>query len=146
MTKTPVKAEPKRIFIVEDHPVVRMGLKQLLQMDPDFEVCGEAEQVDEAIEKIRDTHPQVVLVDLALPGTNGMELIRYIKQHWVGMKTIVVSTYDETIYGPVAAEAGADYYINKQEAVDRIVEVIHSLFDPSPQDRDRKTKESHWFG
>lgn len=145
MVETPVKAERKRVFIVEDHPVVRLGMRHLL-LDADFEVCGEAERVDEAIEKIKDTHPQVVLIDLALPGVNGMELIRYVKQHWVGMKVIVVSTYDETIYGPIAAEAGADFYINKHEAVDRIVEVIHSLLKQNSEVDDKKSKESHWFG
>ena len=148
MTNQPVKTEPDRVMIVEDHPVVRMGLKQLLLIEPNLAICGEAERVDEAIAMLDDARPQVVLVDLALPGTNGIELIRHLKKNWVGVKIIVVSSYDQTIYGPIAIEAGADFYINKQEAVNQIVQTIHSILNKKPgkDADDGDGLESHWFG
>lgn len=139
------KVEPRRVFIVEDHPIVRMGLKQLLALEPDLKVCGEAERVDEAIEMIGQAHPHVVLVDIALPGDNGIDLIRYIKCHWVGVKIIVVSTYPETVYGPIAIEAGADRYINKHEAMDQIIDSIHTVLDEKGRGNSGRPI-SHWFG
>lgn len=146
MTEQSIQSETKRIFIVDDHPLVRTGLKQLLGQEPGLAICGEAETVDQAITLIEQQRPQVVLVDLALPGVNGMELIKHIKKHWLGMKVIVVSTYDETVYGPLAAKFGADCYINKHEAMDEIVKAIHAVTSQVPnQPRDGK-KVSHWFG
>ena len=146
MPEVPANTEPKRVFIVEDHPIVRMGLTQLLSLESDLELCGEAERVDEAIEKLREAHPHVVLVDIGLPGANGMELIRYIKDHWVGVKIIVVSTYDETVYGSVATDAGADCYINKHEAMDQIVKAIRSVINKKPGEGFDGCKTAHWFG
>ncbi len=146
MKETSIKAEPKRVLIVEDHPVVRAGLKQLLLTEPELEVCGEAERVEEAIAMLDATRPDVALVDLALPGTNGMELIRHLKKYWVGVKIIVVSTYDESIYGPMAAEAGADCYINKHEAMDQIVKAIHAVLAKDRGNGFDGCKTAHWFG
>jgi DNA-binding NarL/FixJ family response regulator len=142
-TQTPI-----RVFIVDDHPVVRLGLTQLLGQDPGIEVCGEAEQVKEAIEKLDKARPDVAIVDLALPDANGIDLIRHLKHYWIGVKIIVVSTYPETVYGSLAKQAGADVYINKHEAMDEILEAIHSLCDTPPDDEDDepKSEESHWFG
>lgn len=140
------QSEPTRVFIVEDHPLVRSALKQLLEQDVGLMPCGEAETVDQAKAMIEEHQPHVVLVDLALPGVNGMELIKHIKKHWLGMKVIVVSTYDETVYGPLAMECGADCYINKHEAMDEIVKAIHAVMLPGPDQNNYGRKISHWFG
>lgn len=138
---------PIRVFIVDDHPVVRLGLTQLLEQDPGIEVCGEAEQVKEAIQKLDKARPDVAIVDLALPDTNGIDLIKHLKCHWIGVKIIVVSTYPETAYGPLAMEAGADVYINKHEAMDQILQAIHAVcVTPSEVNDEPKQEESHWFG
>lgn len=146
MVKSTEKPKPIRVFIVDDHPLVRTGLKQLLGQDPNLAICGEAETVDDAVEKIEQEKPKVVLVDLALPGKNGMELIKQIKRQWLGMKVIVVSTYDETVYGPLATECGADCYINKHEAMDEIVKAIHAACDHEQGPVVDGSKTSHWFG
>lgn len=146
MVKRVEKPEPKRVFIVDDHPLVRSGLNQLIAQDPTLSVCGEAETVDDAIVEIEKKCPHVVLVDLALPGKNGMELIKLIRRHWLGMKVIVVSTYDQTVYGPLAAECGADCYISKHEAMDEIVKAIHAACDHGQDPIVNGSKTSHWFG
>lgn len=146
MNPTSEQTKPTRVFIVDDHPLVRTGLKQLIGQEPALSICGEAETVEDAITKIEQQRPQVVLVDLALPGVNGMELIKHIKQHWLGMKVIVVSTYDETVYGPLATECGADCYINKHEAMDEIVKAIHAVCDHGQRPIANGSKTCHWFG
>ena len=146
----PIASQPIRVFIVDDHPVVRLGLKQLLGQDPDIEVCGEAETVSQAIEKVATLRPDVVTVDLALPDANGIELIKHVKSHWIGIKIIVVSTYPETAYGPITKQAGADVYINKHEAMDQILQAIHAVCATQPDAHDDADdpdeNESHWFG
>ena len=138
---------PIRVFIVDDHPVVRLGLTHLLGQDPGIEVCGEAEQVKEAVEKLDKARPDVAIVDLALPDTSGIDLIKHLKRHWIGVKIIVVSTYPETAYGPLALEAGANIYINKHEAMDEILQAIHAVCAAPPDENDEpKQEESHWFG
>ena len=102
--------------------------------------------VDEAIKRIEQLNPQVVLVDLALPGVNGMELIKRIRKNWLGIKVIVVSTYDQAVYGPLAKECGADCYINKHEAMDQIVQAIHATVDQQTNPAPVAKKISHWFG
>ena len=146
MTSHLSQPEPTRVFIVDDHPLVRTGLKQLIGQDPGLAICGEAETVKQAIDGIARHRPQVVLVDLALPGINGMELIKHLKQNWLGIKVIVLSTYDASVYGPLARRCGADRYLNKHEAMDQVIRAIHDVtHDPADQNRSQ-TYSSPWFG
>lgn len=143
-TKTPTTIS---VFIVDDHPLVRHGIKQLLHTEPGMEVCGEAERVDEAIRKLAFVNPHAVLVDLDLPEISGIELIRFIKLHRVEMKTIVISTFDQCVYGSIAAEAGADHYINKHRAMEEIILAIHEVVEPGPVGKAGFSREApHWFG
>ena len=139
--------KPTRVFIVDDHPVVRLGLRQLIAQEADIEVCGEAETVKGAIEKLDDVRPDVAIVDLALPDANGIDFIKHLKRHWVGVRIIVVSTYPETVYGSIARQAGADVYINKHEAMDQIIQAIRTVSADEfhPTDSQGQT-DSHWFG
>lgn len=139
--------KPTRVFIVDDHPVVRLGLRQLLAQETDIEVCGEAETVEGAIEQLDAIRPEVAIVDLALPDANGIELIKYLKRYWIGIRIIVVSTYPETAYGSLARQAGADVYINKHEAMDQIIQAIRMVNADDPhQAENPEQSESHWFG
>ena len=115
------------VFIVEDHPIVRLGLEQLITAESDMQVCGEADTVREAFDYVNAIVPDVVLVDLALKDGTGMDLIRRIASHWVGIKMIVVSTYDAGAYAPDALRAGAVGYVNKHEANDQIVDAIRCV-------------------
>ena len=118
---------PIKVFIVEDHPVVRHGLEQLISAESDLRVCGEAEGADEAFERIDAARPDIVLIDLALKNGNGMELIHRISSTWVGLKMIVVSSYDASAYAPSVLRAGAMGYINKHEAIDQIITAIRCV-------------------
>lgn len=139
--------KPIRVFIVDDHPVVRLGLRQLISQEAGIEICGEAETVKEAIDKLDDVRPDVAIVDLALPDTNGIDFIKHLKRHWVGVRIIVVSTYPESAYGSLARAAGADVYINKHEAMDLIIQAIRTVSADEPhQAENPEQSESHWFG
>ena len=116
-----------RIIIVEDHPIVRHGLRRLIETQPDLKVCGEAAGVLEACERVEALHPDVILVDLALKDSDGMDLIRRIHTQWVGVKMIVVSTYEEATHGPKAITAGAMGFVSKHEAVDQIIDAIRCV-------------------
>jgi DNA-binding NarL/FixJ family response regulator len=116
----------KKIFIVEDHPVFREGMVQMLSSEPDMVVCGEAGDAEKAYPEIMRLKPDLVLVDISLPGTSGLELIRRIRPVNRAVKLLVVSMHDEAIYADRALRAGADGYIMKQEDLQ---EIIHAIRD-----------------
>ncbi len=116
-----------KILIVDDHPIVRRGLAELIQSEPQFKVCGEAANAAEAIKLIDQQKPDLAVVDIALDGTDGIELIKQIKAWNDTLKVLVSSMHDESLYAERALYAGARGYINKAEATDRIVEAIHQV-------------------
>jgi DNA-binding NarL/FixJ family response regulator len=116
-----------RIVIVDDHPLVREGLAARISAQPDLEVCGQAEAVDEASVLIRTLRPALVLLDLALKRGNGLDLIRRIKARGAGPRVLVVSAYDEALFAERAIRAGAHGYINKQELQVSVVEAIRAV-------------------
>jgi DNA-binding NarL/FixJ family response regulator len=135
-----------RIMIVEDHPIVRLGLRQLIDHESDMTICAEAEKLADARSILPNARPDVVLVDIALPDGNGLELIAEIAQHWVGVRIIAVSTFDAYLYAAKALKAGAMGYVNKHEASDRIVEAVRSVLDNKVYVSNGAGKVSHWFG
>src|SRR4051794_35468972 len=102
-----------RIFMVDDHPIFRRGLRYVLAEQPGVSVCGEASTAREALHGVRTQHPDVVLVDVSLPGTNGIELIKMMLAEDPKLKVLVVSMHDESIYGIRALRAGARGYMMK---------------------------------
>ena len=108
------RAQRSRILIVDDHPIVRHGLTQLISHEADLEVCGEAESLCEAIEAKEVTDPDVALIDISLGKDNGFELIRMIKALGNPVKIIVVSVHDDPHFVNVARQAGAVGFVNKQ--------------------------------
>src|SRR4026208_385866 len=100
--------DAKRIVIVDDHPLFRKGLQELIHSDASFAVCGEAGNASEAIEVIRKLHPDLVIVDLSLPGANGIELIKNIRAEYPKLPVLVLSMHDESLYALRAMRAGAD--------------------------------------
>lgn len=131
---------------MEDHPIVRLGLKQLLSHESDMMICGEAERLSDARATMMVSKPDVVLIDLALPDGNGLDLIREISEQWVGVKMIAVSSFDATLYASKAVNAGCMGYINKHEAIDRIVEAIRSVLAGNIYVSNGAGKISQWFG
>jgi DNA-binding NarL/FixJ family response regulator len=124
--------EAKRIVIIDDHPLFRKGLEQLIHSDGAFAVCGEAGNAAEAMEVIRKLNPDMAIVDLSLPGANGIELIKNIRAEFPKLPILVLSMHDESLYALRALRAGADGYVMKHEAMANVVEAIHELFNGRP--------------
>jgi DNA-binding NarL/FixJ family response regulator len=108
-------AEKSRIFIVDDHAMFREGLRQLIQCEPDFAVCGDAPNAAEAIPAIAKLHPDLVIVDISLSGASGIDLIKAIRDHDAELAVLVVSMHEESLYAERALRAGAMGYVMKQE-------------------------------
>src|SRR5687768_2496708 len=107
---------PARILLVDDHPIVRMALKQLLSRETDFAVCGEAASMDEAMLAVRSLKPDLVVMDLSLGGAGGLELIRRLNNLDAGLPVLVFTLYDEATFAEMAFAAGARGYVTKQES------------------------------
>src|SRR5947208_13452733 len=99
--------EAKRIVIVDDHPLFRKGLEQLIHSDSAFAVCGEANNASEAMDVIRKLNPDLAIVDLSLPGANGIELIKNIRAEFPKLPILVLSMHDESLYALRSLRAGA---------------------------------------
>ncbi len=124
--------DAKRIVIVDDHPLFRKGLEQLIHSDGAFEVCGEAGNAAESMDVIRKLNPDLAIVDLSLPGANGIELIKNIRAEFPKLPILVLSMHDESLYGLRALRAGANGYVMKHEAMTNVVQAIHEVFSGRP--------------
>ena len=116
-----------RVFLVDDHPIVRRGFQLLLAMEPDLSVCGEADTAPVALEKILALKPNVAIIDLGLKGGSGLELIKQLRAQGLPMKLLVFSMRDEGIYAERALRAGADGYITKEEGTEKAIQAIRLL-------------------
>jgi DNA-binding NarL/FixJ family response regulator len=116
-----------RILIVDDHPVVRRGLRMLIDDEPDLFVCGEAGDADEAIRALDAKKPDLVIVDLSLKESSGLELIKRIKSRNAAAKMLVSSMFDESLYAERVLNAGALGYVSKQEAMEKVIEAIRCV-------------------
>jgi len=117
----------KRILLVDDHPMMREGLTQLIQHETDLEICGEAGEANEAIEKINTLKPDLVLSDITLPGKNGIELIKDIHAMHPALLVLVLSMHDESLYVERVLRAGGRGYVMKQEGGKKIMEAIRQV-------------------
>src|SRR5436853_1086619 len=124
--------EAKRIVIIDDHPLFRKGLEQLIHSDSAFAVCGEANNGSEAMNVIRKLNPDLAIVDLSLPGANGIELIKNIRAEFPKLPILVLSMHDESLYALRALRAGAEGYVMKHEAMTNVIHAIHEVFSGRP--------------
>lgn len=115
------------IIIVDDHPIFRRGLAQLINEEHDMEVCGEAEDVDEAKKAIGKLKPDMVIVDISLKDRSGMELLRYMAEKYPHLPSLVLSMHDETLYAERVLRAGARGYIMKQEMTGNVIQAIRQV-------------------
>jgi DNA-binding NarL/FixJ family response regulator len=124
---TAVEQAPWRIVLVDDHPIVRDGLKQMIERDPALQVCGEAGSADEALVVVAAQHPDLIIVDVFLEGINGIELTKMLCDRDPKACVLVLSMHDETLYAERAVRAGAKGYVMKQEASRTILDAIHTV-------------------
>jgi DNA-binding NarL/FixJ family response regulator len=117
----------KRVLIVDDHPVLRQGMATLLAQQPDLEICGEAENAQSGLQAMRETKPQIALVDISLPGTDGLELIKLMLAEQPHLRILVVSMHDESLYALRSLRAGAKGYLMKAEALEQIVAAVRKI-------------------
>ncbi len=115
------------IAIVDDHPLVREGLAARISAQADMEVCGEADDIESAMEMIVATRPALVIVDIALRDGHGIDLIKRIVAAGINTRMLVVSAYDESLFAERALRAGALGYINKQELQGKVVEALRTV-------------------
>jgi DNA-binding NarL/FixJ family response regulator len=127
-TSQPATTPPTaKVFIVEDHPVFRQGLVKMVNAEGDLTVCGEAGDAESALPAIRGTRPDVVLVDITLPGRSGLQLIKDLRGMKPKPKLLVVSMHDEALYANRVLRAGGDGYIMKQEDPEEILHAIRDI-------------------
>jgi len=125
-----VKKSPSdktRIFIVDDHPLLRKGLSELINQESDMMVVGEADDAPSGIKGITTIKPDLVIVDISLKSMNGLELIKNIKVLDPSIQVLVLSMHDESVYALRVLKAGAKAYVMKQEMVDKVMEAIRRI-------------------
>jgi DNA-binding NarL/FixJ family response regulator len=127
MKKATNGAKHIRVFIVDDHPLIRHALKDTLRNERDMEVCGEAEDHDEALKGIAAAGPDLAIVDLRLKSSDGLELVRNIRNKHPKVISLVLSMQEESITAERAVRAGARGYISKQEAPAKIMEAVRKV-------------------
>ncbi len=120
-------ARKKMVFVVDDHPIVRQGLTLLINQEPDLGVCGEAEEMHTALRAIQAGRPDILIVDISLNGPDGLELLKNIRLTSPRLPVLILSMHDESIYAERALRAGANGYIMKQEATDRVLVALRRI-------------------
>jgi DNA-binding NarL/FixJ family response regulator len=123
-----VTNNPVRVFIADDHPLLRMGLSLAFNAKDNIEVVGEADNGFDAIEKIKIVQPDVALFDIDMPGLSGTAAIRVLRKIFPGMKILVLSTYNDENYVKESMNAGANGYILKTIDIDNLVKIITSIY------------------
>ena len=120
-------SQPRSVYIVEDHPIFRQGLNQLIDAEPDLEVCGDAATVTEAMQSLDSAQPDVVIVDLSLADGDGLELIKKIRNETWHLPVLVLSMHDENMYAERMLSAGANGYIMKQAGADQLLTALRRV-------------------
>src|SRR5579871_779040 len=120
-------AGKRKVFVVDDHPIVREGLAQLINREPDLTVCGSAEEMHTALRSIETLKPDILIVDISLNGPDGLDLLKIIRAKTPDLPVLILSMHDESIYAERVLRAGANGYIMKQEGTDRVLEAIRRI-------------------
>jgi DNA-binding NarL/FixJ family response regulator len=116
-----------KVLIVDDHPIVRQGLAALINQQGDLEVCGHAANGREAMLQIKALQPDLLTMDITLPDSSGLELVKNIKAQYPELPMLVISMHEEGLYAERVLRAGARGYIMKQEATEKVVDAIHKV-------------------
>lgn len=125
----PVAVEAVKVVLVEDHRMFREWLAQMISRTGDFTVCGETDNIQQAIEIIKATEPDIAIVDISLRGSSGLELVKDIKAQGLEVPVLVLSMHEEALYAERVLRAGARGYITKNEATSTLTKAIRQVLD-----------------
>jgi DNA-binding NarL/FixJ family response regulator len=134
-----VQAKKYRVLLVDDHPIVRQGLALLIDRETDLSVCGEADGAHSAFHAIQTLRPDIVVLDISLNGPDGLEVLKEIRVKTGSLPVLILSMHDESIYAERAMRAGANGYIMKQEATEKVLVAIRRILQGDVYLSDRLT-------
>src|SRR3984885_11896627 len=123
------QAAKKKILLVDDHPIFRHGLTELLDRQVDLVVCGHADSAPGALEQMRNLKPDLAILDITLRGTNGIELVKLMKAESPQLPILVLSMHDESLYALRALKAGALGYVMKAEALQHVINAVRRVLE-----------------
>jgi DNA-binding NarL/FixJ family response regulator len=126
--KQEMKVDTMKVLVVDDHEIVRQGIKMVLETDPDLEVVGEAASGDEAIEKVRDLGPNVVVMDIGMPGLSGFEATRRIRDSHPDVQVLALTVHDSEAYVFQMLQAGATGYVVKRAPAAEVIQAVKRAF------------------
>jgi len=140
-TKPQFNSQPKkfRVLLVDDHPIVRQGLALLIDRESDLAVCGEADGAHSAFHAITTLRPDIVVLDISLSGPDGLDVLKEIRTRTTNLPVLILSMHDESIYAERAMRAGANGYIMKQEATEKVLVAIRRILQGDVYLSDRLT-------
>lgn len=118
-----------RIMLVDDHPLVRRGLAALISDEHNLEICGQADSAEAALGMIAESKPDLIVVDVSLPGINGVDLIKRIRSRDAKVRILVSSMHDESLFAERCLRAGANGYINKESATTEVLKAVAKVLD-----------------
>ncbi len=119
----------RRVLVVDDHPIVREGLAQMINREADLTVCGDAADMRKALLLIETLRPDILIVDVSLEGPDGLDLLKSIRAQDPSLPVLILSMHDESIYAERALRAGANGYIMKQEATERVLDALRRILN-----------------
>jgi DNA-binding NarL/FixJ family response regulator len=124
-----IQSGKAKVFLVDDHPIVRQGLGLLINREPDLIVCGEAEDAPSALQRMVSAQPDLMVIDISLDGPDGLELLKTIRLKEPILPVLILSMHEESIYAERSLRAGANGYIMKQEATERVLVAIRRILE-----------------
>ncbi|MDP6358638.1 MAG: response regulator transcription factor [Planctomycetota bacterium] len=127
--EAPSETKRSRIFVLDDHPILRQGMALLVNQQDDLVICGEAEDALTALNSIESSQPDLMIVDISLKGTNGIDFIKRCLDKHPDLPILVLSMHDESLYAERALRAGARGYIMKKEATENLLEAIRVILN-----------------
>jgi len=135
-----IQSGKAKVFLVDDHPIVRQGLGLLINREPDLIVCGEAEDAPSALQRMVSAQPDLMVIDISLDGPDGLELLKTIRLKEPILPVLILSMHEESTYAERSLRAGANGYIMKQEATEKVLTAIRHILRGDVYLSDRLTK------